>query len=213
MISDLRMGWKLLKYGYGLRQMMILEGVLFVLACLMYLTGSSQLGIVYWMVMGLTPTQTLRSLVTCAVMRSSPRGKRIQTAVCAAFNTCCFLGLYLTAVLIGILLSRALPGYQVTGGAFVMCGLIAVVMMVYCGSGYKLFKTTFVFYVVAWLGIAISIETLTGFFDSFFSLEISVLIGAVCCLAGGILQFLLSLLTYKLPESKMAHMQSLRKYM
>lgn len=223
MMRELKLGCRLLRYGYGLKTVCILAVVF--LGCgiayyVMGLTGGERFTAVSGVMLvcvAMLPTQVLQSLNVTSLVQASPAGKRMQTAVPAVVSCAGMIVAYLTVVLI-----RSIEVWGHPEGLYTVCNELllqaacSMGIMIYMGIGYKYFVASsllmvpFLWFVL--LGgslIEVFSEENTAWGGMAFGA--AVLLGAAVVLLGGVFQYLLSLLLYRVPVSKIAQTASLRK--
>lgn len=222
MINDWKLGMKMLRYTYNLK-MTIVSGILF-LAAGIFLTvvemnsDSGLLGGWFFMCIGLLPTQLLYSLNASGIVQVSSAKKKMQTSVPTFMTFVNMAALYVLELIIqGILIwGCAKRPEQVAYEMFTLVLMTALIMM-YLGVSYKYFVISTIVFVPCTIclfsglmtsGVRYGWNTLgvTGI-----PLILVVPAGLVVLVMGGLGQYLLSLLFYRAPLSKMAQAAPLRK--
>ena len=223
MINNWKLGFKILRHGYGL-VMNIIQGIAFCvlgIAFLLFETlmppyGRMMAGQVIILCIGMLPVQMLYSLSASNLVLTSPVRKKLQTSVPAQLTWGGMTLLYLIIVLIRAAMSGKFPeGKSSVCNELVILGLVAMIIMLYMGIAYKYFVVSLVFlipviyssvYMGMWADMKWSI-----FSQNNASFILATVIGLACIAAGAMGQYLLTLLLYKKPLSKMAQAAPLRK--
>ena len=224
MINNWKLGLKILRHGYGL-VMNIIQGIAFLVLglCFLFLETfffnsyrGGMPGQVVLMCIGMLPVQMLYSLSASNLVLTSPIRKKLQTSVPAQLTWGCMTLLYLMIVLIRTVMTWNLPELRSSVcNDMVMLGLVAMIIMLYMGIAYKYFMISMIFLIpVIYSSVYVGMQTdlRWGIFNqSNASLILATVMGLVCIAAGAMGQYLLSLLLYKKPLSKMAQAAPLRK--
>lgn len=218
MINDMKKGIKLMRYAYGLK-MTCIQAVAFTAVGLFLILGrvDGSFGIVggfFWLCNPILPAQLLYSLNVTQLMQASPMRKLMQTSIPAIINTAGMVLIYLLEVLLLGAISLAEPEQAaVMGGALMNMAIMAGLLLVYLGVCYKYFVAATLCLVptmVIWMqGGMRNLGNLSGKADIAFGP--AALIGLGIVLLGGLAGYLLTLLFYKVPLSKMAQAAPLRK--
>ena len=225
MIKNWKLGMKSIKYAYGIK-MNVLVGIAFLaLAGVMYITkGQMILGLggdYMLMCVALLPTQMIYSLSASNMVQTSTVRKKLQTSVPAMVTYGNMVIVYLVMILIRLATVFGHPEQMGRiGGELVVIAGLMMLFMVYLGVAYKYFMISIVFVIITVLIISpynnIVENDLFGWV--FFSrgwqgIVLSAVLGLLLLTAGGVLQYLVSLLIYRKPLSKMAQAAPLRKEM
>ena len=152
------------------------------------------------------PVQILFTLNVVDIVLTSPARKKLQTSVPAVMTLCTTLAAYLIVVLKEAVIVLIHPDKTAQSAMrLVFLGVLVAVIMAFTGVMYKSFPAFFVMYF-----------SLSGFISFFMmpilrsdflgedrgSLVRAARIGVVLILAGGALEYALSVLFYKKPVSK-----------
>ncbi|MCM1025065.1 MAG: hypothetical protein NC432_01435 [Roseburia sp.] len=225
MISDLKLGLKLLRYGHGVKNtvvcsiLIVLLGIIAAVTDLLSLnTGGLNFPIGYFLMLGaMFAIQLFYSVNAANLIQSSPLKKKLQTSVPAVLMTFIAMCGYLISVLagaVGLMIAPEAAGHFCQQLLYTV--LIMATILLYAAVAYKLFiLSTIMFFVIffstfmyftdnGWLR---SLGGGTGMFWMIAAAGVGILL--VC----GFLYYLLSLAVYKRPLSKRAQAGALRREM
>lgn len=229
MINDLKLGMKMLRYGDHMILQMVAMAVTWFLGLIMNvsikyvsisLSGQIQLiqipiGAVFMVIAFMFPAQILYSLSVSNLVQSSPAKKRMQTAIPAAVTFAGMMGNYLVSLVINLIF---MAGHPERVGA--ICGetlleaVLAAFLMIVLGVAYKFFWTAFLSGLMVFFCTRYGMETLWRVdLSGGGAYALTAAAGFVLILLGGLGQYGLSLLFYKVPMSKYAQSANLRKQM
>lgn len=215
MIKNYKLGLKLLKYSYGIKQCVLFALLFAGIGILFFVVNSSGfLGPLYVGLSAVYIMQLLSTLNISSLVQSSPGKKALQTSIPVLVGLPVYLLTYGLTVLIEMQLLRiGRTQVQDVVGALIFAGMIEMWMLVYCGLVYKWFWSSVIMFCTA----AIFTEPLRYLMEEtvfpYVSLWGAAVIGLVEILAGGCLQYLLSRMVYRLPIARAAQMRTLQKYM
>lgn len=220
-MNDLKTGWKLMRHTYGIKSSCIQAGV-FLLMGLVFAISESKgtfgfLGGYFWVCIAILPTQLIHTLSVSHLVQASPMKKKIQTIFPVAINLACMIVIYLIEIAVGGIYAWGNP--QEAEGMYQSLLLLAVVMaltMAYLGACFKYFVVPTLCLIPAliiWMQGGIGEWTFTRLFPGnwHISLGIASAIGFGILIAGALVEYLLTLLFYRAPLSKMAQAAPLRK--
>ena len=223
MINNWKLGFKIIRHGYGL-VMSIIQGIAFFLFggfffFLQISTNNFRGGIpgqVVFLCIGMLPVQMLYSLSVSNLVLTSPVRKKLQTSVPAVLTWSCMTFLYLTTALVRAVMAWNLP--EIRSGVcseLVVLGLVAMAMMLYLGIAYKYFVLSLlllfpIIFISVNMGMPVELNWAV-FSQGNVSLILAAAIGLACIGLGAIGEYFISLLVYKRPMSKMAQAAPLRK--
>lgn len=220
MIKQLKMGFKLMKYAYGLKGCLIAGAILLVIGILQETFlgfGNQATGALFILITAMWPLQLLYSINAANVTLASPCKKKIQTSVSAIVGFASFLLMYF--IVLGIYWMK----YKTQGiteeqavTRLVMGSIAIVVLMIYMTVALKYFWVSTVVFLIVFITISFSFQILIWNSPECFrgiSIEIASMIGVAAVVVGALLQYGISLLIYKKPVSKYAQISSLRKKM
>lgn len=217
MIKQLKMGIRMLRYGFGIKTSLIfvsfflIVGVVLSLFPLQLEWQSS----FFILINGMWAVQLIYSVCVSNLVQTSPWKKAMQTSIPAII---CFLVsavLYLLTVLLRLphLASAGPQEMPYITGTLIFDGFLVFFIMIYVGMAYKLF----IFSTVLFFGIFMSITLIYQIFIQRMAGGISfgaaVVIGFLEIVAGAFAEYGISLLVYKLPLAKGAQFRVLQKYM
>lgn len=215
MIDNIKLGFRIMKYGHSAKLCIICSIALAVFG-LVYGAVSIRVQdpfpVGYFMMLGqLILVQLIYTVNAANMVAASPRKKQLQTAVPALICLVLMLATYLLTVV-----SLGVSVYIMPESAGTACSqmMITVVMMgavvLYLGVAYKYFVISAVVFVLAYfagyplltMGIRQwDFDLVAGVWGNFW---LTAAIGLVILLICGGLQYLISLAVYKAPVSKMA---------
>lgn len=210
MINDMKLGIRLLRYGYGIKMNLVLLIVCTAADVLFFaleLAGiTTPLDGYLLLACAMVPVQILFSLNAVDIVLASPVRKKLQTSVPALMSLCATLAAYLIIVLKKAVIILIHPDKTAQSAVMLsFLAFLAAVIMVFTGVLYKSFP--------AFLVMCFSLPGFVSFFmmsllrsdflgEDMGALVRGALIGAVLILAGGALEYVLSILFYKKPVSK-----------
>lgn len=210
MINDMKLGIRLLRYGYGIKTNLVLLIVCVAADVLFFaleLAGiTTPLDGYLLLACAMVPVQILFSLNAVDIVLASPVRKKLQTSVPAVMSLCATLAAYLIIVLKKAVIILIHPDKTAQSAVMLsFLAFLAAVIMVFTGVLYKSFP--------AFLVMCFSLSGFVSFFmmsllrsdflgEDMGALVRGALIGAVLILAGGALEYVLSILFYKKPVSK-----------
>lgn len=206
MINNLVLGIKLLKYTFNFKQNVFII-VLFTFMGILwfFLPGSpAQFGPVYLSITGLYLLQMLGSLQFSGMVLSSPRKKRLQTSMAAAFSLPGSLILYALTVLV--------VTYNKQFTALILFGSLSMLMMVYEVLWMKLGTAVIIMYIFMMCGLLLGFSYFDSAILEGISLRAAIGIGLAEILLGVWLQYQAARLTYRIPVKYGAMLQTLQKY-
>lgn len=224
MIKQLKMGFKMLRYTHGIKTCVIWMIVIFLFGILLEWSASgenvsfNQIGIYFMMMIAIWPLQLLVSLNVSNVVAASPWKKRIQTSVMALVSVVAFLFAYLLVIVIeAVKLAKGMILEEDFTFFILWAAFFAGVLMIYMAFSSKYFVVSTIGFVISMsvLSCIVSVRTYTNIGILHISMHpaLVILIGVLIIVAGSLLEYGISLLLYKIPVSKYAQMNSLRKKM
>ncbi|RRK32002.1 hypothetical protein EBB54_11930 [Schaedlerella arabinosiphila] len=209
MINDMKLGIRLLRYGFGIKTNLVLLIVCTAADLLCFaleLAGITTPLDGFMLLACVIPVQILFTLNVVDIVLTSPARKKLQTSVPAVMTLCTTLAAYLIVVLKEAVIVLIHPDKTAQSAMrLVFLGVLVAVIMAFTGVLYKSFPALLVMYF-----------SLSGFISFFMmpilrsdflgedrgSLVRAARIGVVLILAGGALEYALSVLFYKKPVSK-----------
>lgn len=232
MISNLKLGLRILKYGHGVKSSIICSVITLVLGLGVYVLDIATLNLdtgfplpigYFLMLISMFLTQLFSSVHVSNMVQSSPAKKRLQTSVPTALNLFTILCGYLISVLAGAIGLAIVPG-----SAEHFCHqllytiLIMATILLYMAAVYKLFLvSSLMFFLVFFLtfqfmndqgrlGLSWLEGNLNGSPETYWLISAAGLAFLLIC---GILHYLITLALYKMPLSKRAQTGALRRQM
>ena len=225
MISDLKMGFKILKFGHGRIANLAGSMIAILLGVFMYgisgvLSGSfpSTLpGGYFFMMAEVFVIQLYYSVNISNMVQASPAKKRLMTSVPTALSTFCILmGYGVTLLCIGVVSCFRPEMLKAACIQIVFTAGVMGVVLIYSGVVYKYFVVGTVLFFAAFLSFYASYshsETwISGIFGSGWkAFGLTAVSGLAFILICSFLEYLLFLAFYKAPMAKMAQNVSLRR--
>ena len=206
----------MMKYGFGTK-LSTAMGILFLLLGLTigFLTGHGGNAWVFYIMVAMWPIQLMYSLGVSGLVASSPWKKALETWVPTAIS---FLGLLACYLL---MLVFTLPGVETSdakgratiASELIFSGVMAMILMLYCGTAYKHFVLSTVLFFIMIYGMFFVMEIIGSGFAEGISISAATVIGLLEIVVGAFLQYGVSLLLYRYPLAKRAQLRALQKYM
>lgn len=218
MIKQIKVGFQMLQYGFGIKMCLAFMGFFLLVGLLLsFLPIESGVQSSFFiLVNGLWASQLIYSLGVSNLVQTSPWKKRMETSVPALVSFAGSTLLYLIMVIL------RLPYYVSAGRQaempyvtkeLIIGGMILLVLMLYMGMAYKLFVISTVLFFVTFIGITLAYNISPVWISTELSFGAAVGIGFLEIAAGALGQYGISLLVYKFPPSKKAQMRGLQKWM
>lgn len=218
MIESIKMGIRLLRYTWGIKTSICMAGVFLLIGfgtAFFPLGFSGQISSYMLLMVALWPAQMLWSLCTARVVQTSPWGRRMQTLVPAVINVLGFCAMYLLVLGVkAVQYSSGRATAEEITFELLQNALWLLLLMLYYGMAFKMFVLSTGMFLTGFMvitGITITLRSL-GVLAAV-PLWAAVLCGFAALFFGGVLQYGLLLLTYKLPPSKGAQFKGVQKYM
>lgn len=228
MINDLKLGFKIMKYGHSAKLSIIGSIVLAVLGlvlCIISITAKISFLGGYILTLSVLLLLQLISTVNAAnLVQSSPMKKRLQTSVPAFFSILMMLAAYLLNVVVVAVVVCTKPEEEVyCYTQIIYTAALMGMIMLYYGAVYKyfvassiIFFTVFIFVYPSILSGDINEELYWSYMpyaEPWQNFILTTVIGLAFILVCGVLQYLISLAVYKAPISKLALGARLRSQM
>ncbi|MGN1197350.1 MAG: hypothetical protein ACI4TA_07100 [Acetatifactor sp.] len=223
MISDLRLGFRLLRYAHNLKFIAVMGTITTLLGIGMCSLDAWQsefyLGGYFTMLFAFAVIQTYGTLKTSAFVQVSPHRKKLQTSVPAVLNLFCMSFGYLIVVLTEAVIVCVRPAGMKSACITLLVTAVfmgfVIVYGAYCVKYYFFATLLFIaFFTICYcflMGYLEKIEALIqGGWSVFALISALGLVGLWVC-AG--LHYLIALAVYRKPASKYAQCHGLRKYM
>lgn len=216
MIKKIKLGFRMMRYCFGLKSCLIGMILFFAVGLLMHLVPAADLAIpnFFLMLVIIWPSQLIYSLSVSDMIGTSPKKKEMQTMipalVCGSF-----------AVAIYLLMSVLAFGHRNEGTAksgLLIGALCACTILLYASAAYKFFIGSTIVFFIIYGGIGriqflrLASESVQNFFDAL-PYEAAVGIGLLMILAGVLAEYAISVLIYRFPLTKRAQMRGLQKTM
>ena len=216
MIKKIKLGFRMLRYCFGLKSSLIGMGLFFVVGLLMNLVpfGDLSMPSFFMMLVVIWPAQLIYSLSVSDMIGTSPRKKEMQTTVPVLVNATIAIPLFL-------LMSALAFGHRNEGTAksgLLIGALCAFSILIYAGTAYKFFLASTIGFFIFYGGIGrlqflrLADESVRAFFDAL-PYGAAVGIGVLMILTGALFEYVISLLIYRFPLAKRAQMKGLQKVM
>lgn len=214
MINDLKLGIKIMRYGYGLKTNIILGLVFLACGVLLTIINYNALGGIYMLCAGMMPVQVISSVGMSNMALASPCRKRLLTAIPTVIMCGGIIAGYIVEDLLVLALACIYPDRFPSACAVMEMTIVsAVLIMIYFPISYKYMLASIMF-ILVFTGVIIygSFAMDFSFFDKgISSFALISAAGLPIIAAGGFLQYLVSLLVYKAPISKYSQNTFLRK--
>ena len=216
MMKSMKLGFKLLRYAWGIKTTLLSGGIFFLLGLLSF-TMSVQtwyLGGYLLMVLAVYPAQLLSSLTVSNLVQTSPWKKALQTSVPTALTAGAFALTYGGALIISLLRLNARPEMREDMVMILVLFAFEIfLIMTYCGIAYKTYVLGTALFIIVFV-IGSSVIQIGAALGAFRGVSV---FGAACSgfaamLLGSAVQYGLSLMLYKRALSKNAQYAGLRKY-
>lgn len=214
MINNIKLGFKIMKYGHSAKLSIIMSIVMAVIGLLYSIVGIRVRSLFpggYFMMMAqLLLVQLTYTVNAVNLAAASPRKKQLQTAVPALMSMVLMLPAYLlTVVSFGVSVCIAPESADAACTQMMLSVAMMGAVMLYIGSCYKYFVISSAVFVL----LVINYPMLANyahrwkfmlFADLWGNFGVTAAIGLAILLICGVLEYLISLAVYKAPISKMA---------
>lgn len=213
MINDIKIGFKLMKYGLQFKTIVFAAVLLCAGGILVELEDpvSALSGFVIVMVAMLV-YQLIQSVSCSTMVQSSSKKKKLQTSVSALCAGICLTILHTIIILLKLVSMHInqTPASDVVGGLF-MNSILTVIVFVYMGASYKVFWLSTVAFGVG-CGLLVSTMARTHIVINIpISFGEAIAISYLAILAGCILLYFISVALYKKDFSKATFESSLKR--
>lgn len=213
MTRKIKLGMKLIRYSFELKQNVILMVIFTILGFLwFFFTDMALFGPLYLAIIGVYVHQMLNSLQYSDMVLSSPREKELQLSVTSLLSILCSLIYYMLTILASVLDRKLFHQEGYFSRASVVFGGVCMFMMIYEVLWPKMgtvmvFISMFVAFIPAIFAYTDSgSKLLEGI-----SLGAGVGIGLAEILLGAVLQYLAARLTYRLPVNNKLMLAKLQR--
>lgn len=203
MLKDIKLGFKLLRYGYKLKLnvIMLVFFTIFGIASEIFSKGTSIIGGVYFMMSGMFTFQLIMSMDVSELIQSTSLKKKLQIYIPVLASTVINLILFTFFVVERVVLIQmgVADKTQIIYTLF-MLDVILLITYLYTSICYKYFVLGFILFMVAFMA------AFMGFADTIAALGLPViaLFGYIAIFVGGALEILIGELLYKKPLSEFA---------
>ena len=209
MISDLKMGFKVIKYGLNFKANIFSMLLLLVLGCVMtIMTPTMPASGMYIGIGSIMVAQLIHSVAVSTMVQTSPYKKKLQTLIPAFYSGCYLLIANTVSVCLYVVGMHIMEWdiAEISNAILLMCGLM-IIMLIYMGAAMKLFwPSTIVFFVafmVYFMFMNIILDNMVGTeLVMIMPLEMSILVSYVVVILASVLMYLIFYATYKLEYSK-----------
>lgn len=207
MLKDIKLGFKLLKYGYKLKLnvIMLVFFAIFGIASEIFSKGTSIIGGVYFMMSGMFTFQLIMSMDVSELIQSTSLKKKLQIYIPVLASTVINLILFTIFVVERVVLIQmgVADKTQIIYTLF-MLDVILLITYLYTSICYKYFVLGFILFMVMFM--ALDNSAFMGFADTIAALGLPVvaLLGYIAIFAGGAFEILIGELLYKKPLSEFA---------
>ena len=222
-MNDFRRGWKLMRYTYGIRSNCIQAGVFLLMGIVfMFTEGDGYFGMMggfFWITITILPVQLIFTLGVADLVNVSPMRKKMQTIFPVAVNLICMTVVYLAELAIcAVRLCVSPEKAEQVGRSVILLAVMMALVMVYLGVCYKYFVVSTLFIVptmILWMQMQSPAKN-QAFVNFLFRyrelpLGMAAAIGFGILIVGALAEYLLTLLFYRAPLSKVAQAEPLRK--
>lgn len=213
MIENFVLGVKLLKYGFKVKQnMLFMAAILVIGIAVEFVTeGTNIIGGFYILIVGMFMQQLIMSLNLSSLIQTSKIKKATQTSLPTIVSFILYL-VMLTIISVEkyiFVMKRPDIAFDLK-----LTYLTVVVLfffsLIYCGFSYKYYVSSILCFFIVVM-VAVSISTMSSYSEDFFlnpvlnmSMGAIIAIGYVLFVAGILLQYAFSILTYKKEISPIA---------
>lgn len=215
MINDLKLGFKIMKYGHSAKLSIIGSIIVAVIGILLCAAGALVTntfpGGYFLMMAALLLLQLLSTVNAANLVQTSPMKKKLQTSVPALLSVLLMMAAYLVNIIVAAVTVCADPEAAELACAQIICtAVIMGIVMLYYGAVFKYFVVSTAFFLLAFIAtyptmidgeLHWGIMPFPGVWGNF---ALTSATGAVIILVCGTLEYLLSLAVYKAPMSKRA---------
>lgn len=223
MINDIKLGFKIMRYGHGLVLNIIL-GALFLVMGIFVIILSMSGYLINWsggcfaIAAAMIPIQIIFTMNTSNMVLSSPVRKKMQTVVPTVMTCISALVMYLAVDLLLLIMVYINPDRISVACSFVVLMIaFTVFFMIYIPICYKYMVAAVILGIIVWacavnlILIMPNVNTFSFFNKGISSFLLISVLGLPAIAISGFLQYLLSLLFYKAPVSKYSQNVYLRK--
>lgn len=216
MIKDIKMGWQLLRYTYGLKTAIIFSILLLAIGIffLVAMPQESGTGPFFIVATAMWPIQMLYSVVVPDIVQTSPWKKAIQTKVMAWMGMLSFLAMMLLIIVLElIMVGTNCQNSTFASTTILNTGVYSFMLLLFmCGALKYFWQSTIVLMLMIYPYLYV--VNLSIWVERFgISLPIAVVLCCVMIFLGGLANYGLSLLLYRKPVAKSSQLTALKKTM
>lgn len=222
MIKQLQMGFKLLKYAYGIKSciawgtLMLVFGILIEWGAISG-TASHNMGAFFIVITAMWPIQLLISLNVPNLVAASPIKKKLQTSIFSIITEVCFLVFYLLVIAVKVMkyANGKISGEEVAIDA-IMVAFLCMIAVIFLAFSTKYFVASTAVFAVT-ISIFMAACNFIYFTERYkewnLSIGAGIGIGIAIIVLTSVVQYAVAVLLYKKPISKYSQLNSLRKKM
>ena len=206
MLKDIKLGFKLLRYGYKLKLnviMLVLFAVIGIASDIMS-KGTTIIGGVYFMMSGMFTFQLIMSMDVSELIQSTSLKKKLQIYI-PVINLVIFTFLVVERV---ILIQYGVADKTQLVYTLFTIDVVLLIVYLYTSICYKYYVLGFIAFMVLFMGVftVLSGAAFVPVSNAVFKLGLPVvaLLGYIAIFAGGALEILIGELLYKKPLSEFA---------
>lgn len=211
MIKDLKMGFRLIKYGYKIKMNVILMIVILAAGIVAEISskGTSFLGGFYLMMTGMFAYQLIMSMDISEMVQSSAVKRKMQVGLPVVASTVVYLAAYTFLLVERVILIRQNPQSK-EELLYTLFTILLIMITVYVFSSicYKYFVAGFILFLILFMGVDAGAMILwdngIGAWLCQIGLGWLAVLGYAVVLLGGGIEYLLGSLLYRKPLSEFA---------
>lgn len=205
MINDIKMSFKILKYGINYKTSIAFAIIFFVLGFALEMLGSSLITALYIPIVGIYFGQLIHSVVQSTMVQTSPYKKAMETKLPAIAMTVILLAYNTFGILWKLLLMNINPERkEELSMALLGVGVMTIMVMVYFAFSMKFFyPATIIFFIVFYsfcftngynMGAHIAGSEM---FSVNISMPVAIIFSYICMILGCVIVYGVSVLLYK----------------
>lgn len=211
MLKDLKMGFRLIKYGYRIKMNVIFMLVILAVGIVVEITseGTSFLGGFYLMLTGMFAYQMIISMDISEMVQTSAMKRRLQVDLPVVASTVVYLAAYTFLLVERVILIHQNPQAK-EEALYTLFAIVLMMVAIYVFTAicYKYFVAGFIVFLILFMGIDAGALILwdngIGQWLCQIGLGWLAVLGYVVVLLGGGLEYLLGSLLYRKPLSEFA---------
>ncbi|MCR5144979.1 MAG: hypothetical protein K6B67_06700 [Lachnospiraceae bacterium] len=208
MLKDLKLGFKLLRYGYKIKMNIVIVAIFLAIAIIVEYTsqGENVIGGFYLMLIGMFVYQMVISTDISAFVASSPMQRKLQVNIPVITSTAAYLLLYTVLLIERVFMIKAFPEreYELIN-SLIMILIMLFVANIYCAICFKYYAIGFILLFVFsfFVGFTFGVNGIDMFMVNL-PLSIVGIIGYGVIFAGAGVQYAIGSLLYRKPLSEFA---------